>query len=117
MASQAGGRVEGTFVQRVPVQGAAPATIKVPRDAIQHYISIGPDGASPTAGTATLEAIPCGQSAAVPVYEADGATPVSLDMVNTDARADIAGSLDFFVVTPVGYDGTNYLVYVSSAYE
>ena len=89
-------------------------TIGVPQDAVAHQIAISPIG-SGTVGTATITIIPVGMTGAIPLYEADGSTPVVLSMAAPgDARSDIIGNLNSIVVTTAGFDGTAYKLSITS---
>jgi len=86
-------------------------TIPVPQNAREHQIAI--DALDGTVGTAAITILPVGMAGELPLFEADGATPVVLDMLG-DARSDIRGSLQALTATLSGFDGTEYKLSIAS---
>ena len=89
-----------------------PNTIGVPQNAARHQVAI--ESLDGIAGTAAITILPVGMIDEIPLFEADGATPVVLDMVTGDARSDIRGSIQQLTATLAGFDGTQYKLSVTS---
>lgn len=96
-----------------PAEG--PITVPVNQNAHTHQVAI--EALDGTAGTNAVTLKPVGMPTAVPLLEADGSTPVVLNMIGGDARADIRGSIQEFIFTSSGFDGTEYKISVTSFFD
>jgi hypothetical protein len=114
MAGQFAASKDRAFITSLKFQAGESPVIKVPQDAQHHQVAISPIGGA-AAGTATVTVLPVGMTGEIPLYEADGATPVVLNMADPgDARSEIIGSLQNFVFTTAGFDGASYKLSVTS---
>ena len=87
-------------------------TISVPQNARVHQVAI--DALDGSAGTAAITILPVGMKNELPLFEADGSTPVVLEMIGGGARSDIRGSLQALTATLAGFDGTEYKLSIAS---
>ncbi len=114
MSGQFATSKDRAFITSLTFQAGESPAIKVPQDAQYHQIAISPIGGA-TAGTATVTVLPVGMTGEISLFEADGSTPVILNMASPgDARSDIIGSLQSFLFTTSGFDGTSYKLSVAS---
>lgn len=87
--------------------------VPVPINANRHNVAIETVGGG-AAGDAAVSVRPVGLTSYIALLESDGTTPVVLDMITGDARADIRGSYDSIRFASSAFDGTEYKIVVAS---
>ena len=113
MPGQFSGHKDPIFISSKKYLAGESPVIDVPQNATIHQIAVDSVDAA-TTGTATITILPVGMVNTIPLFESDGSTPVVLAMASGDARSDIRGSLQRFVVTTAGFDGSAFKVSISS---